>query len=503
MKKQETKQVAIYTRKSTDAKMEQEVHSLSVQRASAESFVAAQKHQGWECMEEHFDDNNISGATLERPALTRLKGLIREGKIHVVVVHRLDRLSRSLSQFLELMDFFDRHGVALVSVTQNINTGDAMGRLMLQIIMSFAEFEREMIRDRVTDRMHAARKKGRYIGGRVVLGYRVKPEGGELEIDELEAIRVREIFELYLELRSIKATVHELERRDWRNKKWVTRKGTVCGGNAFTISSLHNLLTNPIYIGKVTLKGEIYEGKHDGILDPQLFERVQSVLKSNSVQKGNRKRNSHAALLKGLLTCKSCETAFVHTYTRKQGRMYRYYTCGNKRMNGAEACPSPSIPAGEIESLVVEQLMSIGTNPELQNEVYRQLSATVERKQAETKSRRKTARQQLARLERELASSREFEAPQTLIHHLEAKKREAERILEETGSGDVSAVPSREDVVRVLRDMQALWPTFNTGEKCAFVKALVRQVDYDAVEGSITLHFNDDGFMPAATGGAV
>lgn len=502
MKNPETKFAAIYTRKSTDARLEQEVHSLSVQRASAESLIASQRHQGWKCLEEHFDDNNISGATMDRPALDRLKQLILAGKVQVVVVHRLDRLSRSLSQFLELMDFFEKHGVALVSVTQNINTGDAMGRLMLQIIVSFAEFERELIRDRVTDRMHASRRKGQFVGGRPVLGYNIKPGGGALEVDPVEAIRVREIFELYLETRSVKAAARELNRRGWRNKKWVTRKGTVCGGNEITPGTLHNLLTNRIYVGQVSLKGEIYEGKHEGIIDSKLFERVQASLRGNSAQDGTRRRNTHAALLKGLLTCTNCDTHFVHTYTKKKNRMYRYYSCSNKRMNGADACPSSAIPAGEIESLVVEQLMSIGTSPDLQNEVYRQLTETLRQKKAESSNRRKTAREQIDRLDRELASSREFEAPLSLIKHLESKKRDAESLLKKAAEDESLAIPSREQVVEVLRDMQSLWPTFNAGEKCAFVKTLIRQVDYDALEGSMTLHFRDEGFVLSTKGGA-
>lgn len=495
--------VAIYTRKSTDAKVEQEVHSLSVQRASAESFVASQQHRGWFCLPEKYDDNNISGATLERPALRRLEQHIREGRIKVVVINRLDRISRSLSQFLELMEFFEKHGVALVSVTQNFNTGDSMGRLMVQIIMSFAEFERSLIRDRVTERLHAARRKGRFIGGRPVLGYNIKPKGGELEIDELEAIRVREIFELYLQVRSVKAAVRELHRRGWCNKKWITRDGKVSGGSTFSTSSLHSLLTNPVYIGKVTLKGELFEGQHEGILDPDLFGKVRTALTGNSVQDGNRRRNKHSALLKDLLTCKACNAPFVHTYTRKKTRMYRYYTCGHKRDYGADACPSAPIPAGEIESLVVEQLFSIGTNPELQEMVCRQLNEAIEQKRIDLVQRRKTARQQLNRIHRELTSSREFDALPSLIHHLESKQREAENLLERIDGEKNLRVPSGREIAEILNDMRSLWPSFNEGERRAFVQTMIRQVDYDAVDGNITLHFNDAGFLPGADKGGV
>jgi site-specific DNA recombinase len=181
--------------------------------------------------------------------------------------------------------------------------------------------------------------------------------------------------------------------------------------------------------------------------------------------------------------------------------MYRYYTCSHKRDLGADTCPSPSIPAGEIELLVTEQLMSIGTNPELQEMVCRQLAEAVDQKRSDLIQRRKTAKQQLDRIHRELASSREFDAPLSLIRHLESKRQEAENILAAIRCSEDMHVPSRGEIVEILRDMQALWPSFNTGERCAFVKTLIHQVDYDTVGGNITLHFNDAGFLPAGKGG--
>jgi len=495
--------VAIYTRKSTDAQLEKEVHSLSVQRASAESFIESQKYRGWFCLDARFDDNNISGATLDRPALHRLINLIKKGKVKVVVVNRLDRISRSLSQFLELTAFFEEYDVALVSVTQNINTGDAMGRLMLSIIISFAEFERELIRERVTERMHAARKNGQFIGGRPVLGYNIKPEGRELEIDEVEAIRVHEIFTLYLELRSVKATAKELRRRGWNNKKWVSRQGKVSGGSPFSANGLHHLLTNPIYIGKVTLKGEVFDGKHEALMDPELFQQVQTMLAKNSVTDGSRKRNRHSALLKGLLHCTACDTSFEHTYTKKKNRMYCYYTCGHKRREGAQACPSPSLPAGEIEELVVSQILSVGTDPTLQNLVCSQLADVVEKKSKELTQQKKTAKQQLTRLHRELESSRQFDASASLIHLLESKLRDAQALLEDLESATPPQIPEKRKIIAALQNMQALWPSFNEGEKCAFIKTLIRRVDYDAVEENITLHFTDEGFLSGPEKGGV
>lgn len=485
--------VAIYTRKSTDAHVEKEIHSLMVQRASSESYAQSQLHQGWYVLEEKFDDNDSSGGTLKRPALERLKERILEREVKVVLINRLDRISRSLSQFLTLNEFFETHGVALVSVTQNFNTGDSMGRLMVQIIMSFAEFERGIIKDRVTERVHSARKQGRFIGGRPVLGYNTTSEAGVLEINEVEAIRVRQIFELYLELRSVKTTVLELRKRNWNNKRWVTKEGKVTGGTLFSKNGLHSLLNNPIYIGKVTLKGEIFEGKQDGIIEPELFESVRCLLEKNSVQKGNRKRNQHDALLKGLLHCTSCDALFSHTYTKKKNRMYRYYTCSHKRFEGSHTCPSPSLSAGEIEGLVSEQVLTIGSNPELQNTVYEQLIETMEQKRAELKHQRKTAKQQLSRIHRELKSSREFDAPDSLVQHLEIQLKDAEALLEKSGSEKVS-IPSKKSIQNKLSEMHELWPAFNAGEKCDFIKTLIKRVDYNAIEGRVILHFNDNGF---------
>ena len=495
--------VLVYTRKSTDAQLEKEVHSLSVQRASAESFIESQKHRGWFCLDERFDDNNISGGTLDRPALRRAMKLIKKGKVKVVVVNRLDRISRSLSQFLELTAFFEEYGVALVSVTQNINTGDAMGRLMLSIIISFAEFERELIRERVTERMHASRKNGQFIGGRPVLGYNIKPEGRELEVDKIEAIRVHEIFALYLELRSVKATAQELKRRGWHNKKWVTREGKVSGGNPFSPNGLHHLLTNPIYIGKVTLKGEVFDGKHDALMDPELFQQVQTMLAKNSVIDGARKRNRHSALLKGLLYCTACDTPFEHTYTKKKNRMYRYYTCSHKRREGANTCPSPSLPAGEIEELVISQILSVGTDPNLQDMVYSQLADVVEKKSKEHAQQKKTAKQQLTRLHRELESSRQFDASVSMIRLLESKIQDAENLLETLERATPPQMPEKREIIVALQNMKTLWPSFNKGEKCAFIKTLIQRVDYDAVEENITLHFTDEGFISGSEKGGV
>jgi site-specific DNA recombinase len=253
------------------------------------------------------------------------------------------------------------------------------------------------------------------------------------------------------------------------------------------------MLTNPIYIGKVTLHGEVFEGKHDGIIDPELFDDVQTMLADNSVQQGNLKRNRHDALLKGLLHCTACDAPFSHTYTKKKNRMYRYYTCSQKRFKGPCTCLSPSLSAGEIERIVTDQLLSIGSNPELQSTVYSQLCAVIAQKKTEKEQQIKTAKQQLTRIQRELQSSREFDAPEQLISHLELQRAEADQLLEKASSAKLNK-PIKKMIQETLSNMHELWPSFNAGEKCDFVKTLVQRVDYDAIAERITLHFNENSF---------
>lgn len=235
MKKTESKKTircAIYTRKSTDEGLEQEFNSLDAQREAAEAYIASQRHEGWLCLPEHFDDGGFSGGNLERPALRSLMARIEAGEVDAVVVYKVDRLSRSLLDFTRIMEVLDKRGVSFVSVTQQFNTTNSMGRLTLNILLSFAQFEREIISERTRDKMSAARKKGKWIGGKPFLGYDIAPEGRSLIVNEVEAERVRAIFQLYLEIQSLSLTVEKLNRRGWTMKRWTTQKGKQAGESA-------------------------------------------------------------------------------------------------------------------------------------------------------------------------------------------------------------------------------------------------------------------------------
>ena len=225
-----TVRCAVYTRKSTEEGLEQEFNSLDAQRESAEAYIASQKGEGWQCLPGHYDDGGYTGGNMERPALKRLLADIKDGKVDCIVVYKVDRLSRSLLDFVKIMETLEKHKVSFVSVTQQFNTTSSMGRLTLNILLSFAQFEREIISERTRDKVHAARRKGKWTGGRPVLGYDVDPKGGKLIVNADEAARVRAIFELYLERQSLAATVKELDARGWRNKFWVTKDGKQAGG---------------------------------------------------------------------------------------------------------------------------------------------------------------------------------------------------------------------------------------------------------------------------------
>jgi site-specific DNA recombinase len=347
---------AVYTRKSTSEGLDQEFNTLDAQREAAEAFIVSQQHEGWVCLPEHYDDGGCTGSNMERPALKRLMAEVEVGNVDVVLVYKVDRLSRSLLDFARMIEVFDEHGVSFVSVTQQFNTATSMGRLILNVLLSFAQFEREMIAERTRDKMSAARRKGKWLGGTPVLGYDVSAQPRRLVVNPKEAARVRDIFGLYLKLVGLIPTVKELDKRNWVNKRWTTRKGAVQGGKPFNKGSLHFLLSNVTYCGKVKYQGQIYEGDHEPIVAEELFRAVRNLLKQNRCTQKPRKVNGCSGLLQGLLYCSACRSGMIPTYTTSGSRRYRYYVCSKGQKRGRDSCPSGSIPAGEIEQYVLKQL---------------------------------------------------------------------------------------------------------------------------------------------------
>jgi len=365
-----TVRCAIYTRKSTEEGLDQEFNSLHAQREAAEAFIKSQKHAGWTLIPHHYDDGGFTGGNLDRPALQRLLEDIDGHQIDCVVVYKVDRLSRSLLDFARLVDRFDQRSVSFVSVTQQFNTTTSLGRLTLNILLSFAQFEREIISERTSDKMSAARRKGKWVGGTPVLGYDVDPAGGRLIVNEKESRRVRDIFALFLQHHSLMAVVGELARLRWKTKSRTSQSGKAHVGRAFTKASLRLLLTNAVYSGQVEHRGAMYVGEHVAIIEASTWQAVNAELRAGRRTRTGTVREPQNALLAGLLRCQSCQRPMVPTYTAKLGRRYRYYVCMTARKKGWSACPTKSVPARMIEDSVVLQLRTALATAETREQLH-------------------------------------------------------------------------------------------------------------------------------------
>ncbi|MCI5049507.1 MAG: recombinase family protein, partial [Rickettsiales bacterium] len=313
---------AIYTRKSHEEGLDQEFNSLDAQRVAAEAYVQSQMHEGWEALPTHYDDGGYSGGTLERPALQKLLKDIEDGLVDVIVVYKVDRLSRSLSDFAKLVDVFEKHDVSFVSVTQQFNTTNSMGRLTLNILLSFAQFEREVTGERIRDKFAASKKKGIWMGGVLPLGYDVKDR--KLVVNEEEAGLVRLIFEKYLELKSLDAVRDYLNDSGYRLKRWQTEAGKIRGGGVFARNTVRTLLTNPLYLGKIRHKDKVYDGEHEVIITQELWDAVQVRMKQNANARSPAANRNHDILFKGKLF-DATGTPYSTTYTKRDSKRYHYY----------------------------------------------------------------------------------------------------------------------------------------------------------------------------------
>jgi site-specific DNA recombinase len=274
------------------------------------------------CPARFYDDGGFTGANMDRPALARLLLAVEAGELDCVVVYKVDRLSRSLLDFTRMLSVFEKHKVSFVAVTQQFNTSTSLGRLTLNILLSFAQFERELIGERTRDKMSAARRKGKWVGGYPLLGYDIAPGGGRLVVNEEEAEHVRAIFSFFEKHRSASLTLSEIQRRGWRLKSWTRKSGQMRPGGPFGLDALRRLLTNITYTGSIAHKGKSYPGEHTAILPPGTWERVQSLIKDTAAFPRGKGRNKHLALLNGLLYCEACAARMVYSYAAKKGRKY-------------------------------------------------------------------------------------------------------------------------------------------------------------------------------------
>ena len=339
---------AIYTRKSSEEGLEQDFNSLHAQREACQAYIKSQKHEGWRPLSAHYDDGGYSGGTMDRPALRRLLVDIQAKRIDIVVVYKVDRLTRSLADFAKIVEVFDASGVCFVSVTQAFNTTTSMGRLTLNVLLSFAQFEREVTGERIRDKIAASKKKGLWMGGLVPFGYRAKDR--TLTIDKNECVTVRLIYSRYLELDTVSALEAELAERNVRTRAFTSASNKTWGGRPFSRGHLYKILSNPIYAGKIVHNDKQHEGQHEAIIDRKTFAAVQARLAANNRQHHTRVRAKESNLLAGLLFDTNGKP-LTSSHTLKDGKRYRYYV-GTRAEQGR---PKPwRLPAYEIESAVLK-----------------------------------------------------------------------------------------------------------------------------------------------------
>lgn len=354
---------AIYTRKSTDEGLEKEFNTLDAQREAGEAYIKSQAHEGWRLSPEQYNDGGYSGGNMSRPGLTKLFEHIKLGLVDMVVVYKIDRLTRSLADFAKMVELFDQYKVSFVSVTQHFNTSSSMGRLTLNVLLSFAQFEREVSAERIRDKIAASKKKGMWMGGPLPLGYDSIDK--KLIINPPEARVVREIFEQFIVFKSVLRLVQYLNDKGYRTKARRFKNGKISGGKPFDRFAIYNIIDNKLYIGEIDYKGQIYNGLHTPIIERKLWDEVHSLKDKATIDRGILSKTNRFSLLKGLLRCGCCDTAMVPNRSAKKDREYHYYTSLMAINEGYRKCRIKSIPAAEIEEFVLAKIKPFLACPEI------------------------------------------------------------------------------------------------------------------------------------------
>ncbi len=475
---------AIYTRKSTDEGLDSEFNSLDAQREAAEAYIASQRHEGWTLLPTGYDDGGFSGGNMERPGLQRLLEDVEAGRIDCIVVYKVDRLSRSLLDFARIIEILDRKGVSFVSITQQFNTTTSMGRLVLNILLSFAQFEREIIGERIRDKVAATKRRGKYCGGMPVLGYDADRERKRLVVNPEEAKLVRHVFTRFVETGSTTELARELNAAGHRTKSWTTKSGALHAGVSWNLGHIYRLLNNPIYIGEVSHKGKRYPGEHDPIVPRRLWDQAHSILAQNHRVRSGQSRTKTAALLRGIIRCAHCDRSMGPTYSKHRGKVYRYYLCVGAAKNGRDGCPVRTVPAGDVEQAVTEQLRSILSSPEM---VAATLFAAREQSQERVRQltdQRREVEAALAGLRQETrelmaAGNSESATVSTRMAELASEMEQKELALRAL-SREIEALSPRiseAEMIEALGSLDPMWQELFPAEKERIVRLLVSRVD--------------------------
>lgn len=374
------KRCAVYCRVSTDERLDQSFNSIDAQREAGQAFIVSQRTEGWIPVVDDYDDGGFSGGNMERPALKRLLADIDAGKVDIVVVYKIDRLTRNLADFSKMVEKFDQRGASFSAVTQQINSATSMGRLMLNVLLSFAQFEREVTGERIRDKIAASKAKGMWMGGTPPLGYDVSNR--QLIINPTEAETIRGIWRRFIELRSTTELARELNHQGVTTKAWTTVDGTFRPGRPITKQNLYKTLRNPLYLGMISHKGKTYPGQHEAILDQALWDQAQAILAIESGLRASQTmtRHDNESILRGLLFAPNGDRMLPTATKKKTGKRYRYYLPYSDKKLGRGTNPFGIVPAEQIEALVLEQVKSALQAPEMIQAVWdeaQKLDATV------------------------------------------------------------------------------------------------------------------------------
>jgi site-specific DNA recombinase len=475
---------AIYTRKSHEEGLEQEFNSLHAQRESGEAYIASQRHAGWVALPTDYSDGGFTGGNMERPGLEKLLADIQRDRIDCVVVYKVDRLSRSLMDFAQMIALFDQHDVAFVSVTQHFDTSTSMGRLILNVLLSFAQFEREIIGERIRDKKLATAKQGKYVGGQPFLGYDIDRERKRLIVNPAEAEIVRQIFESFIRTRSNLVVARELNAKNSRTKAYKTIKnGKVLGGKRWNKVYVYRVVTNRKYLGDVVHKGQSYPGEHEAILDRRLWDEAQRIMVDNYHARATKTRQKAPALLTGIIRCGHCGNAMGASHTKRRGRRYRYYVCNHAEKNGYDACPVKSVAAGQAEGIVKDRIRVILRSPDLIARTFREVQAQAGSQRADLAGQRERLEARLAELKRAIGRLARSEgndgALATELGKLNEEYGQTQNRVEEVGR-TMEALgadgPAEDDVREALQKLDPLWDELFPAEKERIVKLLVEEV---------------------------
>ncbi len=484
--------VGIYVRTSSDENLDQSFNSLDAQEAACAAYAASRAPEGWVVAGARFADGGFSGGNLERDGLNNLLAAIQAGLIDVVIVYKLDRLTRSIRDFAKLVDVFDRHDVRVVSVTQSIDTSNAMGKLLLHVLLSFAEFERELACERTRDKIKATRQRGVWLGGRPVLGYDGS-DAGPL-VNAAEASVVRGIFAAYLEHRSLSAEVGELKARGITNKSWTAKDGRALGGQPFSKSTLSQMLSNVLYAGLVPHKSATYPGKHQAIIAPDVFKRVQHLLATNNrAGAGLGTQQRHApGLLKGLLVCGCCGKGMQYTNAKgDRGIVYRYVRCVTP------SCPTKAVPAGEIENFVLAKVRGTFTDGSLVTRVFDIVRSKASERVLDLEAQRELLHDELREAEPLLTHATESVRIEAASRHTQASSTLAsvEKALAEARASLVD----RATVEAGLREFDSLFACLSPTERSQLIASVVERVTFDGVKGEVAITKRSTGNTSTAS----